>query len=237
MTRYWLVGALAFATLGPAVAADLPPPMPPPPPPQAPAAYMPVTASVYNWGGIYFGVNGGYGLGPSNWTAGTVAGGNFFTTGNFNVAGPVAGPTLGVNIQADAFVFGVEGDFDASWIKGSTNSCAPPVACETENNWLATARARLGYAVDRMLIYGTVGGAFGNIAANTSGTTLQQAPRAGWTAGGGVETAVSDDWTVRAEYLFVDLQDADLTGAVVTPMTVKLDNVSIIRVGLDYKFR
>jgi len=236
MTRYLFVGALALATLGPAIAADLPQPMPPPPP-QAPAAYIPMTASVYNWGGVYLGVNGGYGFGSNSWTAGALSSGSLLTTGNFNVSGALVGSTLGVNIQADAFVFGVEGDFDGSWIKGSTNGCIPPAACDTQNNWLATARGRLGYAVDRALIYGTIGGAFGNIQANTAGTTFQQAAKPGWTAGGGVEAAFADNWTARAEYLFVDLQDANLTGTFVTPITVKLDNVSIVRLGLDYKFR
>ena len=65
MKRLLIAGALAFAAAGPALAADLPQPAPPP---QAPAAYMPTVAPVYNWGGIYFGVNGGYGLGKSEWS-------------------------------------------------------------------------------------------------------------------------------------------------------------------------
>jgi len=235
MTRYLFVGALALATLGPAVAADLPQPMPPPPP-QAPAAYMPAMAPVYNWGGIYFGANGGYGFGSSNWLAPGAP--PTTLTGHFNASGFLVGPTLGINVQADALVFSVEGDFDGSWIKGSTDICIPPVACETQNNWLATARGRLGYAAaDRVLIYGTAGGAFGNISANTSGTAFQQEIKAGWTAGGGVEAAFSDHLTARVEYLFVDMQDANLTGVTITPLTVKLENLSIVRLGIDYKFR
>ena len=64
MTRLLIAGALAFAAVGQAFAADLPQPMPPPPP-QAPATYVPTVAPVYNWGGIYYGVNGGYGIGSS----------------------------------------------------------------------------------------------------------------------------------------------------------------------------
>jgi hypothetical protein len=54
----------------------------PAPPPQAPVAYMPVVAPVYNWGGIYYGINGGYGFGHSDWTNPLIASGS---TGNFNI--------------------------------------------------------------------------------------------------------------------------------------------------------
>src|SRR5579863_8460219 len=135
MKRIILVTVAAVAIVGavPALAADLPQPAPVP---QAPAAYVPTVAPVYNWGGIYFGVNGGYGFGSSNWTE---TGGA--TTGNFNVTGFQVGPTLGVNFQTDAFVFGIEGDFDGSWMDGKDSSCfllSASATCETKNTWLST---------------------------------------------------------------------------------------------------
>ena len=66
MNRWLLAGALAFATASQALASDLPPPAPPPPP-RTPAAYVPPVLPVYNWGGLYFGFNVGYGFGKSNW--------------------------------------------------------------------------------------------------------------------------------------------------------------------------
>jgi outer membrane immunogenic protein len=105
MKRIFMAGALALAIGGPALAADLPQPMPPPP--RAPATYVPVAVPYYNWGGIYFGINGGYAFGTSKWSA----------TGrstSFNPTGAVVGGTLGANFQAGAFVFGVEGDLDYS---------------------------------------------------------------------------------------------------------------------------
>src|SRR5580704_4522599 len=89
-----VAGALFVAAAGQAWAADLPEP-PPPPPPRAPAVYMPPVAVVYNWGGLYYGVNGGYGFGKSEWTF------PVGTTGNFNTSGYAAGATIGANIQAD----------------------------------------------------------------------------------------------------------------------------------------
>jgi len=67
MKRWLLAEALAFATAGQGLASDLPPPAVPAPP-RAPAAYIPPVSPVYNWGGVYFGFNLGYGFGTSNWS-------------------------------------------------------------------------------------------------------------------------------------------------------------------------
>jgi outer membrane immunogenic protein len=214
------VGAAATA-----LAADLPPPAPVPA--RAPAVYVP-PAPVYNWNGLYFGVNGGWAFGKSKWSVASS------TTGDFNVNGGLVGATLGANWQVDAWVLGLEGDFDGQWLDGKSSVCLP-VNCETKSNWLATLRGRFGYAADRVLIYATGGGAFANIAANTS-TTFQSQSKGGWTAGAGLEAAFAENWTARVEYLFVDLQNASFTPVPAVPITVKL-NENLIRVGVDYKFR
>jgi outer membrane immunogenic protein len=228
MKRIFLVLTLSVAAAGHALAADLP--QPAPPPPQAPVADIPPVAPVYNWGGIYWGINGGYGFGNTDWT------GSGATTGNFDVSGFVVGGTLGFNYQMDAFVLGIEGDLDYSGMNGSNTSVCATAACETKNTWLSTARARFGYAADRVLFYGTAGGAFGNIEANTAATGFQSSSKGGWVAGGGVETAFADNWTARIEYLFVDLQNASFTAPGGGNVAVSLDG-SLIRAGLDYKFR
>jgi outer membrane immunogenic protein len=105
--------------------------------------------------------------------------------------------------------------------------------CETKNTWLSTIRARFGYAADRVLFYGTAGVAFGNIVANVA-PTFQSTSRAGWTAGAGIEGAFTNNLTARVEYLFVDLSSASFNSA--PGVSVKLNNLSLIRVGFDYKF-
>lgn len=223
---------LSIVAANQAVAADLPQPAPPP---QAPVAYIPTVAPVYNWGGIYFGLNGGYGFGKSQWSGAGV------TSADFNVSGFLVGGTLGANYQADAFVFGIEGDFDGSWLEGTGTDpicvAATGPGCETKNFWLATVRGRAGYAADRVLFYGTAGGAFGDISAGVNGaasSSFTSKTVAGWTAGAGVEAAFTDNLTARIEYLFVDFSNATFSTGVVP--TVSL-NQNLIRLGLDYKFR
>jgi len=239
--RTLLAGALALATVVQAAAADLP--MAPPPAP----AYVPVLAPVYNWGGFYFGVNGGYGFGASKWTDPNNPAGS---TGSFNVNGWTVGPTIGVNFQTDAFVFGVEGDFAYSTIDGkiTTAFCSALSGfgtnprCETQNNWLATIRGRAGYAVDRVLFYGTAGGAFGNLRTGVNGS-FNAGTEPGWTAGAGVEVAFTDNWTARLEYIYVGMANATCTtgncgfNSTAAPNDTISFTTSLVRLGVDYKFR
>src|SRR5665647_339331 len=149
MTMY--VGLFVAAMAAPSFAADLPRP-----------SYKAPIYSVpgYNWTGFYAGINGGYGFGKSDWSG---PGG----TGSTSPKGPLAGVTLGYNLQTGSWVWGLEGDVDYSWVKGSavgTGLACGGVGCETKNSWLATARGRLGYAGwDRWLPYITGGLAYGQV--------------------------------------------------------------------------
>jgi outer membrane immunogenic protein len=189
MKRWVLAGALALAAGGQGLASDLPPPAAPPPP-RAPAAYIPPPSPVYNWGGLYFGFNAGYAFGTSNWVDPDDPGGQ---TGNFSTTGFVGGATLGANFQTDAFVYGAELDFDGSLNDGKVSSpfCSTGTQCETKNFWFSTLRGRFGYALDRVLIYGTGGGAVGNVSAGENGV-FQRFTKGGWTAGAGLEAAFTE---------------------------------------------
>jgi outer membrane immunogenic protein len=233
MKRMLFAGAVALAAASPAFAADLIPP--PAPPPQAPATYIPTIAPVYNWGGIYLGIVGGYGFGQSEWTQ---SGG---TTGNFDIDGAVIGGTIGANFQSGPFVFGIEGDGEWTNINGTTSAtntfCA---SCETLNDWLGTFRGRAGYAFDRVLVYATGGGAVGNIQSTIQGSGLgtSTSTEFGWSAGGGVEFAMTDNITAKVEYLFVDLENGSCTaacGSPTPPVNVSFD-ASMVRAGVNLKF-
>lgn len=202
-------------------------------PPVAPTPAAPYVAPVYyRWGGIYIGINGGYAFGNSDWS--TPAG----STSNFNLSGGLVGGTIGGNMQMGQFVYGLEGDLDWSDIRGSLTT--PPfctVACtlQTSNDWLGTARGRVGWAFDRVLFYGTAGAAFGDVKATFNpGAISNDSIEFGWTAGAGLEFLVTENLTAKAEYLFVDLAHGSC-GIATTSCSVLFDG-SLVRAGLNFKF-
>ena len=111
------VAMLCLVSAGQALGAELPPPELPLPAPLPPANYFP--SSEFHWSGPYFGLNGGYGFGKSNWN---VAG---LSTGNFNIDGPLLGATFGANFfEINGFVLGAEGDVDWSKVGGTSSAAA-----------------------------------------------------------------------------------------------------------------
>jgi outer membrane immunogenic protein len=257
MKRTFLTSAATVLAIGAqARAADLPvPTLPPTAPP------------IYNWTGVYVGVNGGWADGISNWTNNCPGCQSLTTptsgasppglpggeTGSFSVSGYLAGGTLGANYQIGAWVYGVEGDFDWTHLTGSSGSTCgglsiaqpPPTGCETESDWLATLRGRVGYAFpglagDNVLIYGTAGGAFARIKTGLiPPSTFDSSTVAGWAVGAGVEVAFAPNWTAKVEYLFVDLPNVTCTTTtncgVLAGSTVTL-NENMVRAGINYKF-
>ncbi len=225
--KRFLLGVCAAVVAGPVLAADLPPA---PPPPQAPATYIPAVAPVYDWSGIYAGINGGYGFGSSKWTSGAV------TTGTFDTSGGLVGSTLGANFQSGQFVFGIEGDVDWGDINGSTSNAPCVTSCKTTNDWLGTVRLRAGYAFDRVLLFATGGGAFGDIKGTVAGFGSTDNTEAGWTAGGGIEVALARRWTAKAEYLFVDLANGSCACAAGGAPVSITSTANLVRFGVNYKF-
>jgi outer membrane immunogenic protein len=255
--KFYAGAAVAMLTAtGQVLAADLPAPT------------LPATAPpIYNWTGVYVGVNGGWADGISSWTnncpgcqslttptpSATPPGLPGGTSGSFNVSGYLAGGTLGANYQIGPWVYGVEGDFDWTHLTGNTGSTCgglslalpPPAGCETESDWLATLRGRVGYAFpglagDNVLIYGTAGGAFARIKTGLiPPSTFDTSTVAGWAVGAGVEVAFAPNWTAKVEYLFVDLPNVTCTTTtncgVLAGSTVTL-NENMVRAGVNFKF-
>ena len=109
----------------------------------------------------------------------------------------------------------------------------------TKQDWFGTVRGRVGYAWDRTLIYATGGFAYGNVEDRyfdpVVGTTSSSSTRTGWTVGGGAEYAFTDNWTVKGEYLYVDLDDQRISAPVVDDVTFE-HKFNVVRLGLNYKF-
>lgn len=224
--------ALAAATLCivsvPALAADLP------------APHMPVKAmpmeSLYNWTGLYFGVHAGYGWGEL--TSGVNAAVDHSPTGG------LFGGQVGYNWQQGQFVFGVEADLAYAPIKGGDGGTVPgpfTFAAESDMRYLGTVRGRLGFTWDRALIYATGGYAWANVHATMNvvgvGSATDTLNLSGWTIGGGIEYAVTQNVTLRAEYLYVDFARETTTMNIAGfPFTDVADkNLNIVRVGLNFK--
>ena len=244
MKKMLLAGTALLAVIsGSAMAADMRP-APAPAPVYTKAPMMPIS----NWTGCYIGVEGGAAWGRShheNLTGVSI-------TNDYDVTGGLIGGELGCNYQfAGNWVAGLEGDW--SWVtkKGSASDIPPFITTfvsGTKENWLATGRGRLGFLVTpQFLLYGTGGFAVAAVEANVTPTGLatltETQNRWGWTAGAGGEYAFTSNWSVKAEYLFVQLQNAGyfatpivtLAGTVVSRGNVPLNN-SIVRAGLNYKF-
>jgi outer membrane immunogenic protein len=215
-----LIGLMALT--GTAAAADLARPAP------APYYKAPPAFVAYNWSGFYVGINGGGAWGSSNWDL----------NGGRNISGGLVGGTVGYNYQFGQAVFGVEGDIDWADINGTSSNATCPLGCKTSDSWLATVRGRLGYAADRFMPFVTGGLAVGDIRAQSPGFATQSNTNAGWTLGGGIEAALSQNWTVKAEYLYVDLGKMNCglnCGGGLTNDNVSFHS-NILRAGLNYKF-
>ena len=211
-----------------------------------PAPQVPVISS-YNWSGVYVGAQAGY-----SWGSGDGAyldpTGFRDETAHPEADGFLLGGQIGYNYQWGAFVLGVEGDLAYSWADGNSDIDFFPdggdagAFNENEYNYLASITGRLGYAFDRTLIYakGGVGftelemsdvGAGGFVAASGSKSMT------GWTIGGGVEHAFTDNWTLKGEYQFyrfsdsVSLDDPDA-------FRVYDDNFDVhaLKIGFNYHF-
>jgi outer membrane immunogenic protein len=195
---------LVTVAAGAAAAADLPHP-----------SYYTATAplSTYSWTGLYLGGNLGYAWG---------------TTSNnpTRPSGFAGGAQAGYNWQTGQLVFGGEADIQVS---GATDTFAP---WKFSNPWFGTMRARAGYAVSNVLIYGTAGVAFGELQGETVGLLSESHTNVGWTAGAGVEAGFTANLSAKVEYLFIDLASNTyaLTG------TSNGLSTSLVRMGVNYHF-
>ena len=268
-----LVAGIGLAGLigGPALAAD----MRPPPPPVA----------LFTWSGAYVGVNLGSGWRQPVDFVTTMPSCTDLTTCVFvdpdtglasalgtgrstRASGLTGGFQAGYNYQFGAAVAGVELDWE--YFK-RTSSLGPNaglmsdinlglpllVSNEVASTWLATIRGRLGFAWDRLLLYGTGGVAFTDVRYTQTVTLIVPgvagAPAAtinvvtqtksGVTVGGGAEYALWNNLTLRAEYLYA--QFTGVSGASVLQFQNSSNQVAgstgnlhdhIVRVGLNYKF-
>jgi outer membrane immunogenic protein len=229
--------------------------------------------AAYNWTGFYIGGNVGAGWGTAR-TDTTLNGFNTFVPVTFahsdspRFYGVIGGLQAGYNWQAAPnWVYGLEADWQGSAAKANQSSSDPygffpPLAgtavanFDAQISWFGTARGRIGYAWDRLLVYATGGLAYGGVkltgSSMDSGIVIFGGPfsgtapigaskvKAGWTLGAGIEGALAGRWTWKAEYLYVDLGSLDFS----SPGPFAGETVSgharfttnIVRGGINYRF-
>jgi outer membrane immunogenic protein len=172
--------------------------------------YQPLNG--YSWAGPYIGGNVGYAWGSvdNSWT---------------KPSGFAGGVQAGYNWQQGLWVFGLEGDIQAT---SADDTFAP---WKFSNPWFGTVRGRGGYTFNNILVYGTVGLAFGELRANTFGLT-ESHTNIGWTAGIGAEVGLTQNWSAKVEYLYVDLANSNFA---ITGMSNGY-SFGTLRAGVNYRF-
>ncbi len=242
--RLGLVSTAVLATClaTSAFAADLPSRAAP-----APVVYVPA----FTWSGFYVGLNAGYGWADAGdvVVTGPAGGSGILTGGGGGDGAFVGGGQVGFNWQSGAFVYGLETDIQYvglsndvawgryTWWNGTGGG---------DGGYFGTVRARLGYAINRTLIYITGGLAYGGL--NTNPLTGNTTSNVGWTLGAGVEYAFTNNWTAKIEGLYVDTGEESSTRSYTNPAGGVLPagtytatsngggGGGVIRVGVNYKF-
>lgn len=185
------------------------------------------TVSAFNWTGLYVGVSGGY-LDP-NLDIGFGA-----TSLGYGNSGYLIGGTVGYNMQMGNFVYGVEGDLSYADVGGDFGDLFGfGFNGKSEGDYFATIRGRLGYSMDRVLLFGTAGIAFANLDVETPAGNFSD-DMVGYTVGGGLEYGITQHLTTKIEYLYSDFGKETTT---LFPGDIQTEaDMNIVRVGLNYKF-
>lgn len=200
---------------------------------------------------------------PDNGPAVAAAG-----AGSFSSDSVIGGAQAGYNAQDKQFVYGFEIDISALDLNGSRlvagDYDVPPLPGSTftigaalSTNWLFTARGRVGWSVSNVLVYATGGLALTDLKVTSTfrddastGAYMDASStetKVGYTVGGGVEWALTGNWSARGEYLYVDFGSVTASGlasnaafpvvGAASPIDTSVDlSAHIARAGLNYRF-
>lgn len=224
-------------------------------------------ATFYDWTGFYVGGHLGYGWSRANTNAdplpSVVAFGTSPSALDLHSSGAIGGGQVGHNWQfAPNWAFGIEADISWSGVEGSNTAVVLPggnaatcLNCTATVNrkwdYLGTIRGRFGVTWDHWFAYGTGGFAYGsasfngNVAIpNFTHPASAKATGYGWALGGGLEYALAGNWTMKGEYLYIQLNDGGNVVGNEIPMappfayryTWEDTKIHTFRFGLNYKF-
>lgn len=192
--------------------------------------YSPTPAS--GWSGFYAGISGGYGWGSATVkpAPGARAENN---TGGWNLGGQA-----GYNVDMGGFIVGAEADLQWSNISYS-EAIAGVGTFKSGIDFYGTLRGRAGMAFGQVMPYVTAGLVAGRGTASLENglgvTAAQSATHMGWTAGLGLEAQATENISLKAEYLYVDLGTQTYNGLAIGSVDAT-QRFSVIRAGVNYKF-
>ena len=194
--------------------------------------YSPTPAS--GWSGFYAGVNAGYGFGT--FSRQPTAGG---AQVDGNAGGFVIGATAGYNADMGGFVIGAETDLQYSQV-GYSETIPGIGTFKATNDFFGTVRARGGMSFGQVMPFITGGFAYGRGTASVTDAanvvTSQSNTHYGWTLGAGLEAKATENISIKAEYLYVDLGTQSYGGLPGVGGTDVTQRFGVIRAGLNYKF-
>ncbi len=174
----------------------------------------------FSWTGGYVGLNGGAG-----WLKGDFSVPGASASDNFS--GGFIGGFAGVNYQVNNVVLGIEGDVNYNWNGNNYDVFGTNVKVGTDV--AGSVRGRVGYAVDRALIFATGGWTATRGYVKALGEKETETFN-GWTVGGGVDYAFTNNIFGRLEYRYNSFGDKDILG-------IKADlDQSVVSVGIGVKF-
>ncbi len=187
---------------------------------------MEVSAQDDTWTGLYIGANGGIGVldgSIQDNTADLFGASPRRRVMNLNDVGAVLGGQVGYNYQMDQIVFGIEADMNWSSLEDRNDDVVRPgvqtVRAEAEWQWFSTIRGRVGWAQENWLFYATGGLAIVGTrycgsdlsgdapsCTNDQDETFQRKDtELGFTVGAGFEAKLDESWSLKGEYLYIDL--------------------------------
>jgi outer membrane immunogenic protein len=219
-------------------------------PSKQPAVAPPPVFVGMNWTGFYVGAHIGFASHESKWTN-TNPPGAGTNDANVDASGILGGLQVGYNYQIGQIVIGVEGDGSLAALTQTQSGCYQafpafaPQSCKVDSDATATLAGRLGFAFDRALIYLKGGAAWqqfkyvNGCPACLSPQYTESNSRTGWTVGTGLEFALTQNWSVKAEYNYFDFGKSTVTFKGIPGDTFLQDirgSTHVVKLGLNYLF-
>ena len=227
-------------------------------------------SQAFSWTGLYIGAHAGGGWADTNWfypsdplnaVSGPPTGLPLdVSSGGHSAAGWLAGAQIGYNYQIKHWVLGVEAEFSATNLKGTNVDPSFPNINHTQTDFIGTLAGRVGYSWDRVLLYGKagLGWAHNNYSDNALATFVSGgAPdsvtlpagivenraslnRFGLMVGAGVEYALTQNWSVKAEYDYFDFGRQRTTFSPINAGLVLFDEdikqrIQLFKLGLNFR--